>query len=78
MKKKTFLNTVERFDLKKAQWYPCMLMMEIRSMFSLVCVGNHLYAIGGLNEMAICSAEKYDPVADTWTAIESLSTPSCC
>lgn len=72
---KTILDTVERFDLRESQWYPCKPMTEKRSLFSLVCVANNLYAIGGVNNGAMHTAEKYDPVADKWTTIESMSTP---
>lgn len=74
-KKESFLDTVERFDLGTKQWHQCKPMTEKRSLFSLVCVGDHIYAIGGRNEESMCTAEKYDPVEDKWTAMQSMMIP---
>lgn len=75
-KKTVILNSVERYDLEKEQWYTCKSMLQKRFLFSLVRVGNDIYAIGGKTEDAVtCTAEKYNPVEDKWTLIESMTTP---
>ena len=39
-----------------------------------VAMGGKIYVTGGFNEAAVSSAYVYDPQADAWTQLASMST----
>ena len=62
-------------------WSTIAPMNVVRHSFGLVVVGDALYAVGGMTQVAgnqdvaagscECGAERYDPNTDTWTLIEN-------
>eukprot|EP00058_Branchiostoma_floridae_P019668 XP_002605158.1 hypothetical protein BRAFLDRAFT_265767 [Branchiostoma floridae] len=64
---KLAVNTVWRYEPGRNQWLSVASMQEARSDFSLVTVGNHLYAICGRNKTGeLFAVERYDPMVDEW------------
>lgn len=62
-KKESFLDMMERFDLETEQWYQCKPMTEERSLFSLVCVDNHIKIV-----------EVYSAIEDKWSRVDVMAT----
>ncbi|XP_078620290.1 kelch-like protein 9 isoform X2 [Branchiostoma floridae x Branchiostoma japonicum] len=68
---KLAVNTVWRYEPGRNQWLSVASMQEARSDFSLVTVGNHLYAICGRNKTGeLFAVERYDPMVDEWKYVK--------
>ncbi|XP_066263689.1 kelch-like protein 9 isoform X2 [Branchiostoma lanceolatum] len=68
---KLAVSSVWRYEPGRNQWLSVGSMQEARSDFSLVTVGNHLYAIGGRNKTEeLFTAERYDPLVDEWKYVK--------
>ncbi|XP_078701255.1 kelch-like protein 9 isoform X1 [Branchiostoma floridae x Branchiostoma belcheri] len=74
---KLAINTVWRYDPGRNQWLSVASMQEARSDFSLVTVGNHLYAICGRNKTPgeLFTVERYDPLVDEWKYVKRAYEP---
>jgi len=75
----TILNTAEVYDPSENSWNPIASMSTARSLFGVAALGGKLYAVGGYNPMLgggtyYKTAEVYDPSANSWTNIASMST----
>jgi N-acetylneuraminic acid mutarotase len=46
-----------------------------RDELAIAVVNGKIYAIGGINGVALGTNEEYDPVSDTWTTKASMPTP---
>lgn len=74
------LRTVECYRPHTNRWTQCAPMARRRGLVSVAVAGGYLYAMGGQDAPAtnpsggrLACVERYDPVADTWTIIASLS-----
>jgi hypothetical protein len=67
------VNSVEYYDIRLRTWTSCTGMNVARSFLCAVCVGDYIYAIGGLNSQgSLRSVERYDSRRDTWSFISTL------
>ncbi|XP_067651473.1 kelch-like protein 13 [Haliotis asinina] len=67
------VSDVYRLDLDKLQWTTVKPMSVERCLFHMETLSKQLYAVGGINiDGELSSVEKYDPVTDMWTPVQSL------
>ncbi|KAH6944458.1 hypothetical protein HPB50_003282 [Hyalomma asiaticum] len=69
-------NTVERYEIKKNQWYRVSDMNDVRSDASAAAVCGRIYIAGGYTGLIVLdTVECYDPSTDVWTRIATMSSP---
>jgi N-acetylneuraminic acid mutarotase len=63
-----YLNTVERYDIKRGKWFNDVANMRYeRSSIGVVTLDGYIYAIGGqLGNVALDKVERYDPIRNIW------------
>jgi N-acetylneuraminic acid mutarotase len=67
--------SVLAYNPQKAVWAPVAPMPTARWRLRLVAAGGRLYAIGGQSPdgTTLSTVERYDPKANTWTAVASMT-----
>lgn len=70
-----YLNTASIFDPALGTWQSISSMPTARAGAIAVTYNNQIYVIGGFSNTVSGSIEKYDPVTDAWTELNSLSEP---
>ena len=76
------LDVVERFDPKMNSWCRVASILEKRENSCGVIFKSRVFLFGGFTSRESVdlssSIEMYDPVSNTWTAIQNSSAPTCC
>ena len=77
------LDVVEKFDVKTKSWCRVASILEKKTRPHGVMLRGKVFLFGGLmslnsSELFSSIIEVYDPMSNTWTAIQSTSAPKRC
>ncbi len=62
------------YDPRSNQWQSKAPLPIQRSGFSSAVVDNHLYLVGGCNNLSkVKTVDKYDPETNSWSSVASMS-----
>lgn len=65
---------VEKYNTQLNSWLQVASMGTRRSCLGVVACNGLIYAVGGYDGAScLNSAERYDPLTDTWTSIAAMS-----
>ncbi|MBS1707220.1 MAG: hypothetical protein JSS65_00710 [Armatimonadetes bacterium] len=72
----TALASAESFDLMSKRWTDLSPLLQARSRFALIAVGNTVFALGGLGDRGnLDSIESFDFKSRAWKTVGKLSLP---
>lgn len=66
---------MERYNPVEDRWTPCAPLRACRENLGCAAFRGRIYAVGGRGDFTeLCSAERFDPLTNEWSAVPSMKS----